>query len=61
MFPNSELRNVFTLALVVQWIAHQSNMSMKVYNISFYIVKLEVTGLTYYIFIFYPKQNVGTR
>ena len=34
MFPNFELRNVFlTLALVVQWIAHQNNMSMKVYII----------------------------
>ena len=29
MYPNFELRNVFTLALVVQWIAHQNNMSMK--------------------------------
>ena len=33
MFPNFELRNVFTLALVVQWIAHQNNMSMKEYII----------------------------
>ena len=41
MFPNFELRNVFTLALVVQWIAHQNNMSMKVHV---YIILYSKTG-----------------
>ena len=55
MFPNFELRNVFYTGLSspMAWIAHQNNMSMKVYIILYsktggYRVNL------LFLFIFYP-------
>ena len=59
MCPNFELRNVFTLALVVQWIAHQNNISMKVYIILY--TKTGGYRVNLFFIFFYPKENVGTR
>ena len=61
MFPNFELWNVFTLALVVQWIAHQNNMSIKVYVILYSKTGGYRVNLLLLFIFFYPKQKVGTR
>ena len=69
MFPNFELRNVFTLVLVVQWIAHQNSMSMKVYIVLYsktggYRVNLLLLLLLffyyyYYFFLFFIRNKMS--